>query len=74
MTVQQQSLEDEITSEIGHQRYMMHIDGKWVGSESGNTIDVINPATEQVIARVPSGTKEDVKNALEAAETAQKNW
>jgi betaine-aldehyde dehydrogenase len=48
----------------------MFIDGKWVGSQSGETFSVINPATEQVIAKVPKGTKDDIKHAIDAARTA----
>jgi acyl-CoA reductase-like NAD-dependent aldehyde dehydrogenase len=54
------------------QDYGMYIDGEWVSKEE--TFDVINPATEEVIARVPRATREDVKGALEAAERAQKKW
>ena len=38
----------------------MYINGKFVDSRSGKWIDVINPSTEEVIARQPEGTKEDV--------------
>ena len=33
----------------------MFINGKWVTAESGKTFDVVNPATEEVIAQVPEG-------------------
>lgn len=52
----------------------MYIDGKFVDSKSGKWIDVINPSTEEVIARQPEGTKEDVEEALDAARRAQKAW
>ena len=54
--------------------YRMFIDGRWVGSDSEEKIDVINPATERVIASVPQGTREQAKSALEAAELAQPGW
>ncbi|MDE7096289.1 MAG: aldehyde dehydrogenase [Muribaculaceae bacterium] len=50
----------------------MYIDGKFVESRSGKWIDVLNPSTEEVIARQPEGTKEDVEEALKAARKAQK--
>ncbi|MDG6926191.1 MAG: aldehyde dehydrogenase [Nitrososphaerota archaeon] len=52
----------------------MYIDGNFVDSEGGETIDVINPADERVIATVPKGTREDAKTALEAAAEAQSKW
>jgi len=40
----------------------------------GETVDVINPMTEEIVARVQNGTVEEVKMALEAAEITQKSW
>ena len=54
--------------------YSMYIDGDWVDSKSGETIDVVNPVTEQKFATVPKGTREDARCAIDAAERAQKNW
>ena len=48
----------------------MYINGEWVNSESEETFDVINPATEQLIAKVPKGTREDAKKAIDAAKRA----
>ena len=52
----------------------MLIGGRWVPAASGETIDVINPATQEVLARVPSGGKEDVDAAVEAATAAFALW
>lgn len=52
----------------------MYINGKFVDSRSGKWIDVLNPSTEEVIARQPEGTKEDVDEAIDAARKAQKEW
>lgn len=52
----------------------MYINGKFVESRSGQWIDVLNPSTEEVIARQPEGTIEDVEEALDAAKAAQKAW
>ncbi len=54
--------------------YKMFIDGKWVDSETEETLEVINPATEEVFAKVPKASKEQVKEALESAEGAQRKW
>ncbi len=48
----------------------MYIDGKWINSESGKTFDVINPATEQVMAKVPLGDARDARRAIAAARKA----
>ncbi|MEM7381929.1 MAG: aldehyde dehydrogenase family protein, partial [Bacteroidota bacterium] len=54
--------------------YQLFIDGNWISSESGETIDIINPTTEEVIGRVQNGTVEEAEQALQAADKAQKLW
>ena len=55
-------------------RYRMFIDGEWVASEREETIGVVNPTTETVIASVPKASREEAKAALEAAQKAQPKW
>ncbi len=50
------------------------IGGEWVESSSGETIEVLNPATGEVIAEVPGGTTEDVERAVQAAKKAWGEW
>ena len=50
--------------------YKMFIDGQWVDAESGETMDVINPGTGEVVARVPLAGKADVDKAVNAARRA----
>ncbi len=50
------------------------IDGEWVESESGEYLEVQNPATEELVDRVPWCTREDARRALEAANAAQEPW
>lgn len=52
----------------------MYIDGKFIDNTSGKWINVLNPSTEEVIARMPDGTVEDARKAIEVAETAQLKW
>ncbi|MEV5408512.1 aldehyde dehydrogenase family protein [Thermopolyspora sp. NPDC052614] len=52
----------------------LHIGGSWVRSTGGGGIDVVNPATEQVIDRVPAGTPADVDDAVAAARAAFPAW
>ncbi len=46
------------------------IGGKWQPAKSGKTFDTINPATEEVIAKVAEGGKEDIDAAVKAARQA----
>lgn len=48
----------------------MLIGGKWQDSRSGKTFETINPATEEVIAQVAEGDKEDIDLAVKAARKA----
>jgi len=50
------------------------IGGEWVQAASGAVITVTNPATGEVIGRVPSLSRAEVKTAIEAAYGAQKAW
>jgi succinate-semialdehyde dehydrogenase/glutarate-semialdehyde dehydrogenase len=55
-------------------RQAMLIDGKWVQADSGQTIDVINPATGDLVARVPNGGTAETRRAIDAAERAMRGW
>ena len=50
--------------------YRLYIDGRWSEAAGGETYDVVNPATEQVIARAPNGSTADLQRAIEAARRA----
>jgi len=50
------------------------IGGEWVESSSGKTLEVLNPATGEVLAEVPAGTAEDVETAVVAARKAWGEW
>jgi 1-pyrroline dehydrogenase len=52
----------------------MFIGGEWVESSSGETMEVLNPATGEAIAEVPRGSAEDVERAVEAAKKAWEEW
>jgi aminobutyraldehyde dehydrogenase len=54
--------------------YKAFIGGDWASSASGETMDVINPATGDVIAEVPRCNSEDVDRAVEAAKQALPDW
>ncbi|MFA1818874.1 aldehyde dehydrogenase family protein [Virgibacillus oceani] len=51
-------------------QFKMYINGKWMQSGNGESIDVRNPSNGQIIARIPRGTKADVDEAVKAAREA----
>ncbi|MBY0198055.1 CoA-acylating methylmalonate-semialdehyde dehydrogenase [Priestia megaterium] len=51
-----------------------YIGGEWVDSSTSLTEPAYNPATGEVIAEVPLSTKEDVDQAVQAANEAFKGW
>jgi 1-pyrroline dehydrogenase len=55
-------------------QHKMFIGGEWVESSSGETLEVVNPATGEVIGEVPRATAEDVERAVEAAKRAWEEW
>lgn len=52
----------------------MYIDGQFIENQSGKWINVLNPSTEEVISKMPDGTPEDARAAIDAAEKAQPSW
>lgn len=50
-----------------------YINGKWVGSDSGDTRTIINPYNQEVIATVPEGNETEAKEAIAAARAAFDN-
>lgn len=54
-----------------HQHY---INGEFVAHHGDAWIEVINPATEALLSRIPEGTRQDASRAINAAEAAQPGW
>ncbi|ONK23808.1 methylmalonate-semialdehyde dehydrogenase (acylating) [Bacillus sp. VT-16-64] len=50
------------------------INGQWVKSKTEKYEDVPNPATGELLAKVPISTKEDLDEAVKAAKEAYKTW
>ncbi len=55
-------------------REACYIDGRWAGAGSNETIDVLNPATNEVIGTVPKMGAEETRQAIEAANAAWPAW
>ena len=51
-----------------------YINGEWIKSDTSSYLEVINPATGQVIAKTPAGSKADVDAAARAAGEAFPAW
>jgi succinate-semialdehyde dehydrogenase/glutarate-semialdehyde dehydrogenase len=52
----------------------LFIDGQWRAGAEGKTIDVLDPATEEVIGKVAHATKADLDDALAAVEKGFRTW
>ncbi len=55
-------------------QHPMYIDGQFVTWQGDAWIDVTNPATEELLSRIPDGTAEDALKAIDAADKAQPAW
>src|SRR6202140_5756536 len=60
-----------MTIDVARSVKKMFIDGKWTESEAGELFEATSPATGEVIAQVPKGTRADAKRAVEAAHKAR---
>lgn len=63
-------LEEPIKDVLNIRNY---INGEW-GESEGELVDVVNPATCQVIAKVPISTKDEINAAVDAANEAFPEW
>jgi succinate-semialdehyde dehydrogenase/glutarate-semialdehyde dehydrogenase len=57
-----------------YQNVDLHIAGKWVSARDGRTLDVINPATEDVIGTLARAGISDLDVALESAAAGFNDW
>lgn len=55
-------------------QHPMYIDGQFVSWQGDNWLEVVNPATEAVLSRIPDGSAEDARRAIDAADRAQPAW
>ena len=55
---------------MSHDKDAFFIDGGWAAPASADTIEVISPHSEQVVATVPEGTPADIDAAVAAARNA----
>src|SRR5262249_9782257 len=50
------------------------VGGEWVDAVEGRTFDDTNPFTGDTVARVPAGTRDDARRAVESAASAFPSW
>ncbi len=55
-------------------KQQVFIDGQWLEAEQNKSFAVINPATGETIAHVPSVSEQQVVKAVEAADQALQSW
>ena len=55
-------------------RQQAYVDGTWIDADSGQTIEVDNPATGEVLGYVPKMGQVETRRAIEAAERALPEW
>ncbi|UVD60551.1 NAD-dependent succinate-semialdehyde dehydrogenase (plasmid) [Rhizobium sp. Pop5] len=60
--------------EAGLFRQQALVGGKWIPAASGNSIDVVDPATQAIIGTVPDMGTAETRAAIEAAEAAYGPW
>ncbi|QNI02879.1 NAD-dependent succinate-semialdehyde dehydrogenase [Halomonas sp. SH5A2] len=51
-----------------------YIDGSWVAADSGDQINVLNPATGEIVGDMPRLGKAETERAIEAADAALPAW
>ncbi|HEY4000873.1 MAG TPA: gamma-aminobutyraldehyde dehydrogenase [Candidatus Xenobia bacterium] len=59
---------------VATKQHQLFIDGAWKDSQGGSTAEVLNPATEEVLATVYKASEKDVEAAVEAASRAFEGW
>jgi len=59
---------------VSQRSWNHYIGGEWRPTASGQTMKVLNPATEEVIGSVQEGTADDIAAAVTAATEAAKSW
>ena len=55
-------------------RERLFIGGQWVEPHGSGKLEVVNPATEEVLATIPEGDAEDADRAVQAAAAAFEGW
>ena len=57
-----------------YEKFGQFIEGKWQKSSSGETYEVVNPATQEILGKASKATEVDVNKALKSAEKGLQIW
>ena len=57
-----------------YEKFGQFIDGRWQKSNSGESYEVINPATEEIIGKASKANQKDVELALQSAQRGLEIW
>lgn len=55
-------------------KQQVYINGEWLDADDGKSLPVTNPATDEIVGRVPSVSAAQVEQAVQAAEAALEGW
>ncbi|MFQ5874186.1 MAG: aldehyde dehydrogenase family protein, partial [Dehalococcoidia bacterium] len=70
--VREKTILSEVKQYYG--RVKNYVNGEWVDSQSTEVLNVTNPATGEAIAEVPLSTRDEVRQAVESAHHAFREW
>src|SRR5690625_975406 len=57
-----------------YEELALYINGEFLSGDGHKTQDIINPANQKVLGKLPHATEQDLDNALAAAQTAFETW
>lgn len=55
-------------------KQQVYINGEWVDAANGDSVEILNPATAEVVGRVPNMGAQETRAAIEAADRAFAKW
>ncbi len=56
------------------ENYGLLIDGEFVKSNSGETLEVVNPATGEILSNISKADETDIDKAVSSAQSAFESW
>src|SRR5450830_1925999 len=72
--IQETSMNVSLKSDTTLKTAKLLINGEWVESQTSEWHDIVNPATQEVLAKVPFATAAEVNAAIDAAHRAFQTW
>lgn len=63
-----------LISDRGLLKTQAYVNGEWIDADAGETFEVLNPATRELVAKVAKCGSAETRRAIEAAEKALVGW